>query len=1315
MNKAAPWNINGVGVDARGAAREAARRQGKSLGEWLHGVIADHAAEFGIEEHEVDGEDRIAAITSRLERLGARTAPFDRRPATGRGEDAVKRREIRPERDPAEAGPRRRAATRRDGTWREDSSREDTRREDAWREDTWPEDTWRDETRRDETRLDGTRREGPNGAGDRRTPRAAPPAEETDFLLEKAIDAVEHRAQRVEKRTDNALASFAKMLEANEAKRDREREAVLAMGQKLSAIETRLSAGPVDDGPIKGALARLEARLDTISRRAAAETATRQEASTSFPQAGAGEPLRRLEEKVNSILHVVARQQEMAPLAAADAAEPLRASPAAVVAAQGAAPLPHRRLGDAIADISRRQRSLDDRQTPPRPGAGGDATGLGEVGRGASGRTPASPQPRHGGSESEIASLASKIEDMRREMTGRGQPRAEAAADVAGLRSEIATMSQALRGLAPRGSVAAIEDAIKALTLRLEASREQTAGEAAGEAARPALDIVGDLRRALAEIDPRKTIASLQNEVHSIGARIEGMNAKGIDRPALERLQEQMRDIRDMIAASAARSLDVEHIEGELSVLVERMDRQMRQSGATQDFATTALAATADDIRRMIEAAPGAAAFEKIERRLEALAAKVDASIESADRHADRTRSQFGSAFGTLAQVSAAASAAAPAPDMSGLERLVRELGDKIEAVRAPGAGAQAIEALQHQITALSSRFDDAEGGLGSLATIERAMGDLFAHLEETRASVDTAANRAAREALRIAAEEGRGVLAAQADTRGEHELAVLRSLQEEADKRTHATLNAVHETLDKVVGRLSTVEGDIAQVRATEVRATEIQATEVRAAEMRAAEARAHAARPTADEDAADRPLAAPSAQRPVIRGGPREPAGPGVLVGVADPMIDAMRRAPGRRASPVDASVASGPRTRPIDLDGEAGRADFIAAARRAAHAAQNDPSVIAMKRPAAGASEARAGLIARSREYVATHKKPVLLSIAAIFVVLGTLVIMQRAGFEDVGTQVASAPAAKVQRVAALTPPKAPMTAPATPSSAPGAEAAGNPAPGDLSPSALPKPTPALASQIPGSDPIQTGSIPSLPAFASGTGVAATRPSLPPGLKSMADAGDGAAQFELGASYAEGKLVPRDFATAARWYAKAADQGVAPAQYRLASLYEKGLGVGRDKAKAKALYLKAAEAGNPRAMHNLAVMLADGDGKPDYDGAATWFRKAAQFGVHDSQFNLAILLARGLGVQQSLVQSYQWFAIAADQNDEDAAKKRDEIAAKLGANDLAVAKALASSFRPRNANVAATEVVPPAGGWDGAAGASRLNSARPKISSL
>ena len=101
----------------------------------------------------------------------------------------------------------------------------------------------------------------------------------------------------------------------------------------------------------------------------------------------------------------------------------------------------------------------------------------------------------------------------------------------------------------------------------------------------------------------------------------------------------------------------------------------------------------------------------------------------------------------------------------------------------------------------------------------------------------------------------------------------------------------------------------------------------------------------------------------------------------------------------------------------------------------------------------------------------------------------------------------------------------------------------------------------------------------------------------------------------------------------------------------------------------------------MHNVAVLLAEGgDGKPDYAAAAEWFRQAAEYGIRDSQFNLGILYARGLGISRDLQKSYVWFSAAADQGDEDAAKKRDEIGARLDSKELAAAKALAAAFRAK-----------------------------------
>ena len=149
--------------------------------------------------------------------------------------------------------------------------------------------------------------------------------DETEFLLEEAIDSMERRAARVERRTDDALASFAEMFEKNEARRERERASVATLTEKLSEIETRL--GDNDQSPIKGALARLEARLETIGRRTVAEAAVKQnvQALGSEPGEEGADPIRRLEEKLNAVLDAVSTRPtpQTPPLAEAPRPSPL--------------------------------------------------------------------------------------------------------------------------------------------------------------------------------------------------------------------------------------------------------------------------------------------------------------------------------------------------------------------------------------------------------------------------------------------------------------------------------------------------------------------------------------------------------------------------------------------------------------------------------------------------------------------------------------------------------------------------------------------------------------------------------------------------------------------------------------------------------------------------------------------------------------------------------------------------------------------------------------------------------------------------------
>ena len=1244
MNKAVPWNINGVGFDAREAAREAARRQGKSLGEWLHAVIADHAAEMGVAESEMAGQERIDAVTSRLERMSTRAADFDRHD--------------RYDRD----------VGRRD-TGR--STREDLDRS----------------TRGDPGRQ---RRVGTDEPEERSAPRRATRADrfdDTEFLLDDAIETMNRRAARAERRTDSALASFADMLEANEAKRERERDAVSDLSRKLSTIESKLTdrIDGADQSPIKGALARLEARLETIGRRANAETDVKKSAVAFGADVGVpgAEPIRRLEDKLNSILEAVATRppatqpESHIPQAAyalqaigpeAFETQPIgQTSPAALAAAQGKAHFPHRRLGDAIADIAGRQRSLEAsagiQVTPKAPREDRDRAAFSAM-------------------QQEIASLASKIEDMRRDVVKKDEPRPNP--DLLDLRAEIASMSRSLGALAPRGTVSSLESAIRNLTQRLEATREGNGGLAATP---PPLDrLAGDLRPARDDREKRTPTDARQTDLRSIATKVDDLAIVGPDSPTLSVIQEQMHEIRGLIASAAARPSE--------------SDAAAATRAATQPLGR----------RDVVTDAVDRNGLGKIEARLEALTAKIDEAARGAARasiEAETSRRRFDLAQDELA-ARVVAKLPAPSADVSSLSALVSDLGRKIEAVQQPGASERALDALQDQIALLSERFGQSERGLASIGTLERSMQTLFSHLEETRAKVETTAAQAAREALTIALEEGRGFDSSE----NARHVAALRTIQDEAETRTASTLNAVHETLEKVVDRLATMEGDLAETRSWR--------DEARTQLSRAAPAEA-IRRPAPATTRPTMPMTLGGAgQTNVGAGQPILGAGQSILgagqsmLGAGQPMLDS-------------ANAVARPAPRPIvekraEIDDEGNRADFIAAARRAAKIAQSDPSVTALKTQGGG-RPARAGLMEKSRDYVASHKKPVLLSFAALFVVLGTMAIMQRTmvqSDEMVAEHRAPAPSAKSYASASrsgqneLTPSALPKAAqiPAPAPRLPMVTATNTPGMLSADPTGSGVP---LSNPIPGSDPIQTGSIPNLPAFAARGATPPQRAGLPNALRTLADAGDGPAEYELGARYAEGRSVPRDLKLAAQWYTKAADQGIAPAQYRLASLYEKGLGVTQDKGKAKALYTRAAEAGNPRAMHNLAVMLADGDGQPDYDGAATWFKKAAQYGVHDSEYNLAILLARGLGTPQSFVQSYQWFAIAADQNDADAAKKRDEVGVKMSASDLAVAKALAASFRPRAASPAATEVEPPPGGWDGAATSSHINSAGAKLSSL
>lgn len=219
----------------------------------------------------------------------------------------------------------------------------------------------------------------------------------------------------------------------------------------------------------------------------------------------------------------------------------------------------------------------------------------------------------------------------------------------------------------------------------------------------------------------------------------------------------------------------------------------------------------------------------------------------------------------------------------------------------------------------------------------------------------------------------------------------------------------------------------------------------------------------------------------------------------------------------------------------------------------------------------------------------------------------------------------------------------------------------------------------------------------------------------LRAAAVAGNPTAQYEIAHRYATGKGVKKDMNKARIWYQKAASRGFALAQYRLGTLYEKGLGVKKDLGAARIWYKRAANKGNRKAMHNLAVLNAEGGingNKPDFKKAAQWFRKAAELGLTDSQFNLAILSERGLGVPQSRIDAYKWFALAARNGDKDATNRLETIANQMDSKTLVKARMAVKSWKPAPVNLSANRLAMPAGGW---ANARAVAPARATVSEM
>ena len=944
--------------------------------------------------------------------------------------------------------------------------------------------------------------------------------------------------------------------------------------------------------------------------------------------------------------------------------------------------------------------------------------------RSGAGRATSSPEDLN----AEIARLVTDMKSIRRQ-----KPNVE----IGLLRQDLAKMARMVAELTPKRSIEELEGRLTGLLLKMRSSRDSFF---ARTVFKPVANLVAELRETIAKLALQDSPGAVARQISALSQKVAALEAKGYDAETFANLQHQAQHIYNMVQQIASRPDAFDAIEQRIAYLIEKIENI---AAVPEPLRSEEVGDAIDQIRHLTERRLSANNIDSIERRIDDLSSKIDQVLNRS--------------------VPIPATPAARSADLLSLERMARQLENTVNDARQPAADNEAFAALQKQMGSILSQMDRSHSSLSVLNSIERSIKDLFHELESNRhistEVADRAAQKAARETTReilehlpqpVTVPQGEPLSRAFED----HPKS-----QDAGDQRAHETLVAVHDVLIRMTDRLAAIEHELAEVKDP----------------------------PLAAKDNSPHALKqniATAFARPYVSGATRE-AAPAPSLLEEDVLLEPRAGAHATHGIAIKSVDSDGDVQFP-DLDksslhnDHATKAAFIAAARRAAQTAADsaqdhfDPRQDGLDdfdmplNPVPSA-----GLMERVSAFAERRKRPLLLGLAAMIMVVLGMQFARTTGVNE-ADRIAS-PAASITLQ--------PQSAPLAPQS--GAERGAKPSVQDtippvqmISPSVNTptqsidnKPSPSPARTEP--EPQSTKGSKQLPkgpsslndmsgsssrfvkgvmapnsrgfAMAKADKNAATAPlserelgegsdkagalaqptfplstnmvaqpkieTLPASLLASAQGGNAAAQYELGMRYLEGRGELRDFKLAASWFEKAANQGLAPAQYRIGAFYEKGMGVARDLARAKSYYERATKSGNPRAMHNLAVLTAEGvEGTADYNGAANWFRQASEYGIRDSQYNLAVLYARGLGVSQNLSQSYIWFALAAAQGDEDAGHKRDEVAAKMDAASVQTARAAVNSFHSRIADPAAVDVPTPAGGWESSPNKAAITSGNP-----
>src|SRR5665213_632093 len=525
----------------------------------------------------------------------------------------------------------------------------------------------------------------------------------------------------------------------------------------------------------------------------------------------------------------------------------------------------------------------------------------------------------------------------------------------------------------PVQDLSGLEDQLRNITNQIEILRKPGV-EQAINALR---DELGEIGRTLNDAMPRRAIDAIEKQIHGLNQRIAEGRQAGIDTGALGGIERGLAEVRDALRGLTP----AENLIG-FNDAVAGLAHKIDLIVAQKDPAT--LAQLENAITTLREMSTHIASNETVR----GLASQVQALGEKVEFLAHG--GVGGEAINHLEQRIAALSDALAERAQTGvtvppqLEALVQSLTDKIEQVQHSRGNSDAFGHLEDRIVNLVEKLDASDSRLGHLDALERGLADLLVHIETNKDSGPRADSSPGVNDLK-------------------HDIA-----------RTQDALEAVHGTLGLVVDRLAMIEKDMrGEARTRDAVENDMPLSQpVSRVAVRAVDSPPLAAAmpmpapppPPPPAAAARQPAPRrmpPATQLPIDPDlPPNQPLEPG-----SGP--PPMRANPAARIAASEAALGG---SRPATAPG--GQSGFIAAARRAAQAAGQEPNTRA---PRAEPVESYEPETPSLRSKMMKRVKSLFVAASIIAIVVGSI---QIAGNildpGNSGTQTAKAPAAATDKI-------------------------------------------------------------------------------------------------------------------------------------------------------------------------------------------------------------------------------------------------------------------------------------------------------------